>query len=212
MEIIGESGELVERLVEAVNSNDWQELSWILVFAVGGEPTRVDPDTGHNYPAGSVGAERRKTHRVVSRDEYFKLIGARLTEVVRFGLREDVLVRGLRDEITRQMRSFADMEQGHERRAETKANLERRAADPDFIARFREEMATKDPTIAAMSDQQIAENFLSMAERLAPVPLERELDLWATVDRWVSRADDLISDAVIDQWLDRFVERVTREQ
>lgn len=212
MEIVGESGELIERLVDATNSNDWHELSWILVFAVGGEPARVEPDTGHEYPAGSVGAERRKTHRVVSRDEFFALIRTRLLEVVRLGLREDVLVRGLRDEITRQLRSFADMEEGSERRAKTKAKLERRAADPDFIARFRAEMARKDPTVAAMSDQQIAETFLNMAERLAPVPLERELDLWATVDRWVGRADDVISDAVIDLWIDRFADRITREQ
>ena len=210
MEVIGESGELVELLVEAVNSDNWLELAWFLAFAIGGEPMRVEPDTGRDYPPGSVGAELRRTRQTVSRDMYFTIIRNRLRECVEFGIREDVLVYGLRDEITRQLKSFANSEQGNERRAKMKANLEHSAADSDFIAQFRKNMARQDPSVASMTDQQISDILLSMAERMAPIPIERELELWTSVDRWVSRTKEMISDVIIDEWFEKFAERASR--
>lgn len=146
MAIVGENAELIDKLLLAVNSSDWEEFSWILVFAVGGEPAGLTAETGRNYPPGSVGAKVKATHRVVDRGEYFACIRSRLLDLVRSGLREDVLVRALRDDIGRLLRTFVGgTEEAQQGRAKMKADLERRAADPQFIARWRAKLAEEDP-------------------------------------------------------------------
>src|SRR6266851_6918796 len=124
----GIAGELVDRLANAVNSphdRDWLDLSWFLVFAIGGAVlARILPDTGKEPPPGSHGAELRKTHEVVSRDVYFSRIRMRLTQLVESGLREDILIRALRDELTAQCQEFAQTEAGDTRREELRIKLE----------------------------------------------------------------------------------------
>lgn len=66
--------------------------------------------------------------------------------------------------------------------------------------------------MSAKSDEEISDMLLSLAERMAPLTPEAELDLFGTLDRWDRRAEESISDEVIDQWFDRSVERAIRNK
>jgi hypothetical protein len=205
--------ELIERLIEAVDSpyqDDWYEVAWYLVFAIGGKAlAKIDPDTGSEPPPGSVGAMMRETLDLVTRQEYFDAIQNRLAEIVLSGVREDFVIRSLRDELTRQVGSLADdTAHGSEKREERVAKLRSWAEDPAMIARFRDGVAKDDPKAASMTDEEVAEQLREMAAELGPIQLETELDRWAAVERWTARAEALVSDTIIDEWLDRYSMRV----
>ena len=147
IKVIGEGSELTERLVEAVNTNDWPELSWFpsqrhtkcsglpvntndwpelswfLVSAVEDDYVRVALDPGRDYLPGSVDTERRSTNQTVSRYEYLSLIRNRRFESIGFGIRKNMLVHELSDEITSHLRPLHNTDQGNERRIRMKTNL-----------------------------------------------------------------------------------------
>ena len=210
-EIRGAGGELVERLIEAVNSRhafDWLTMGHQLVFAIGGrELVRITPDTGSLPAPGSYGERRQRTHEVVSRDVYFHAIRHRLLDLVASGVREDVLVRALRNELTRQAHQFADGEGANARRKETRERFDRAADDPAMLADLRERMAKLDPEVALWSDDQVAENVKSLAQLLGPIPPEVQMVSWLAAFRWEQQVAALVSDAALAEWLDRWVER-----
>ena len=211
-EIQGLPGELVERLTTATNpplGTDWLELTWWVVFAIGGDRLRgIVPDTGTEPAPGTMGSELRKSHHVVSRDEHLNQIRKRLLELVNSGLREDVLVRALRDDLTLRLKEQSDTAHANEKRQTMRENLERSTEDFDMISDFRARIAQDYPEYLSLTDDQVIEQLHAMAERLAPIPLERELDTWARLDRWTARANALISDEVIAEWLDRYAKRM----
>src|SRR5437588_8237635 len=128
----GLDGELVDRFLAAVDDRDWYDLGWFIVYAVGGaELDSVVPDTGEKPKPGTIGAKMHSTHRVVGHDEYFARMRQRLTALVRSGLREDLLVRALRDEVTTHFQRFAQTEAANTRRKELADDLERTAADKE---------------------------------------------------------------------------------
>jgi hypothetical protein len=170
---------------------------------------KLTPDTGKTYAPGTVGAELAKTHTVVSRAEYFAAIRRRLVELVDSGIREDVLIGGLRDDVSRRLRSMAGTERTGSNRSATRADLERWAQDSDKIARFRARMARSDPSYASRSDDEVAKDLREMADRIEPVPLEQELVLWAVADRWNDRVALLISDEALGEWLDQHGKKMT---
>lgn len=210
--IEGLPGELVERLMAAVNppkGSDWTELTWWLVFAIGGDRlSGIIPDFGLTPAPGTEGSELRKYHQLVNRDVYLNEIENRLVGLVKSGLREDVLVMALRDELTRQLKGQSDTDRANERRQATREIILRNAEDPDTIAKFRAHVAQDNPEYLVPTDAQVAEQFRSMANKLLPIPLEGELDLWARLDRWTERANSLISDETIAEWLDKYAKRM----
>ena len=211
--VSGDDGELIARLIGVVNIDGrWYELSWYLVFAVGGR--RLDeilPDTGVEPTPGSVGEELRRTHELVSRAAFFDAIGDRLTQLVRSGLREDVLVRALRDDLTARLREFTEVEDANRRREELRQNLEQRASDPVEVARFREAMAESDPErAAALTDDELAAEIRRLGERLSPIPIEGELRAWAEHDQWIESIEAVLSDEAINKWLQQYTQNALR--
>jgi hypothetical protein len=207
----GTPGELVERLVVAIDDADqWQEYAWHAVFAVGGKwLLTIEPDNGRIPLAGSVGAQLRRTHQLVSRASYMKALANRLEELVLTGLREDVLVRAVRNELERELAEQADMSGTNDRRASTKETLERRAADSDFLERFQVDNAGRDPTLANLTAEQMAEHLRDMADRLQPPPIEVTVDSWGRLQRWQERTATYVSDKTLARWVELRALRVT---
>jgi hypothetical protein len=199
-EIKGLPGELIERLVTLIDSDDfgpsasWHQQADYLVFAVGGEDLQaVTPDTGNTYEPGTIGAVHLATHEVLSRADFFGVLRERLAVLVNAGLREDFLVRSLRDELRRQLRTFVPDEASAWRRQQTKEHLERSAENLSVV------------------DTELAERLRRMACKFSPVPLEEERDAWLDMDRWDERAEGLLSNIVIEEWFRRYGDRVIRE-
>jgi hypothetical protein len=209
---IGVDGELVDRLISAVNSSherDWLNIVWFLVFAVGGDDLdRLEPDSGREPSPGSVAAERRTRLQLVSRDAYFRHIRNRLMQLVQSGVREDFLVRALRDELTTNCQMLANTEAGNTKREELRDSLERRATDPEFIAVFRARLAAKDPSAALLTDDEVGARLRNMASMTEPMSKADEQEAWNRAARWNEQAEAL-SDRVIALWKERYAFRVT---
>jgi hypothetical protein len=113
-EIEGQPGELLDRLVELLNSDalgerEWYSVSiWAEMFVGGRVFRQIVPDTGPPTP-GSVNEMQRRRHQVVSREAYFKLLRERLGELTASGVEEAFLVRGLRHAIRQELESLADV-------------------------------------------------------------------------------------------------------
>ncbi|MDQ6879254.1 MAG: hypothetical protein M3082_16485 [Candidatus Dormibacteraeota bacterium] len=207
----GVAGELIDRLLWAVNApegRDWLDHGFYLVFAVGGpELAGIEPDSGPPVP-GSYGEKVRATRQVVSRDEYLDRIGERLAALVLSGVREDFLVRALRNELTAHMQTYAQTEATKDKRDARREEIEQHARDPEFIAAFRERMAKRDPEDAKLSDQAIAGRLRDMARRVGkPMFREEEERAWASSARWIERSK-VVSDEVLEKWADRYAQRV----
>ena len=208
----GDAGELVTRLVDAVFSpedRDWIDLGIFLAHAVGGDGLdRIMPDDGSETVPGTMGALMRKTAEVVSRDEYSRRVASRILGLVRSGVREDFLVRALRDELTATMQHMAQTEGGSLRRETDAASMRATADDPAAIATHRGSLAKRDPEAAMLTDEEIAKRLREAAAYLGkPVPKEQELDRWARSTRWNERAQ-AVSDRVIAIWDARNTERL----
>jgi hypothetical protein len=213
-ELSAHDGELIGRLIDVVNIDGrWYDLAWYLVFAVGGRRLdEIEPDTGTEPAPGTVSEVLRRTHEVVSRAAYFEAIRDRLTQLVQSGLREDVLVRALRDELTMRLREFTEVDDANRRREDLRRDLERRVSDPSELARFRETIASSDPGRAALSDDELVAEIRRLADRLAPIPIEGELRAWADHDQWVESIDAVLSDEAIDKWLKQYVRPAHRSR
>jgi len=203
----GDDGELVARLLGAVFSpedRDWIDLGIFLAHAVGGdELDRVMPDDGRDPVPGTMGAVMRKTAEVVSRDEYSRRVASRILSLVRSGVREDFLVRALRDELTATLQHMAQTEGGSLRRETDAASMQETANDPGAIASFRRSLAKRDPEAAKLNDEEIAKGLQEAAAYIGkPVSNEQEQEMWARSTRWNERAQ-AVSDRVIAIWHDR---------
>jgi hypothetical protein len=207
----GIDGELIDRLLAAVNSphdRDWVDLGWYLVFTVGGDELHaIVPDTGDEPAPGTVGEEIRKTHEVVTRDVYFRRMRMRLMRLVDSGVREDFLVRSVREELTAHRQEFAQTEGADTRREELRNKLEQ--PTPERIAGFRAALARKDPGAELLTDEQISDRLREMAARVPPISREHAQDAWERASRWNDQAA-AVSDHVIALWRDRYDTRMLR--
>ena len=211
--LFGDDGELIGRLIEVVNTDGrWYDLAWYLVFAVSGRRLdEIHPVSGVEPCPVTVGEVWRRTHEVVSRAAYFDAIRDRLTQLVQSGLREDVLVRALRDDLTIRLREFTEVDDTNRRREDMRRDLERRASNPSEVARFRETMAESDPERAAsLSDDELAAEIRTLGDRLTPIPIEGELRAWADHDQWVESIEAVLSDEAINTWLELYVKSAHR--
>jgi hypothetical protein len=212
----GLNGELVDRLIDLLNSDELGEGGWYNVgeyaaFHIGGRTLdSVIADTGRPPRPGSVLEEEMRRRKLVSRDEYFQTMRQRLSDLVASGLDEAFLVRGLRDEIRRHLSHMADTGHGDRNRAETRERLERMADDPGRIAAFRAQVAKSDPAYENLSDDDIAERLRKMAdsELLMPTSPDAALDRWAALTHWDEQAATLLPDAGFEEWYSRMARRV----
>ena len=212
---VGHQGELVDRLIAAVNApddDDWRELLFYVVATIGGsELAKVLPDDGHEPPPGSYGADLRKTHPLVSRDTYVELVRVRLLRLVTSGLREDFLVRGLRDEITTRCQHLADTEEGDTRREELRGDLRSMSRDPEKIAAFRSAIARRDPAASQLTDDEIAARIRSLQQVIGPIQRASAQEHWDRVTRWNEKAIT-ISDQAISVWFDKYLRRMSSRE
>jgi hypothetical protein len=206
-EVEGRPGELLDRLIELLNSDElgndeWYNVSSWATYFVGGQTLRnVVPDTGPPMP-GSVGEMRRQQHAVVSREEYFELIRERLGDLVADGLEEAFLVRSVRDAVRAMLESMADVGKGDRNREEMRTLLEQQAEDPAAIAAFRAMLAERNPSAETLSDEEVAARLRDMARlpHLQPTSPEEATQKWTVLTRWDQQAASLLPDAVFDEW------------
>lgn len=212
--LMGTHGELVDRLVAAVDSpedNDWIELGWFMAFMIGGKDLHaVAPDTGHVPAPGTVGARERATHRVASRQEYMQMAHRRLMDLIDSGLREDLLVRAVRDELTHVLQEYARTEDADTRREETRSHIEQTASNPEQIAAFRDSLARVDPEASSMSDDEIAGRLreMAMSDLMQPTTQAQMQAALDRLARWRTRSE-VVSDLVLADWQHQVYTRMT---
>lgn len=206
----GRQGELLDRLIELLNSDaldegQWFNVSFSVTYFVGGRALRdVVPDTGPPVP-GSLGEMERQKHAVVSRERYFELIRERLGALVRDGLEEAFLVRSVRDAVRQMLESMADVGAGDRKREEMRTLMERQAEDPAAIAAFRASLAEGDPSAELLSDEEVAARLRNMARLpvLRPTSPDEAVQRWAELTHWDQQAASLLPDAVFAEWRQR---------
>jgi len=203
----GHPGELIDRLIDLLNSDalgdgEWSNVSFYAVYFLGGRTLRsVLPDTGPPVP-GSVGEMRRQEQEVVNRARYFELIRERLGELVANGLEEAFLVWSVRDAIRQMLESMADVGTGDRNREEMRTLLERQAEDPAAIAAFRATLAEREPSAEKLSDEEVAARLRNMARLplLQPTSPDEAAQKWAMLTHWDQQAAALLPDATFDEW------------
>lgn len=203
----GEPGELIDRLIslldEAPDADPqwWANLGIIVAIAVG-EIARLPRDPDDPPKPGTIGAIKAEQHGTASRDEYTGLIRERLGALVRQGLSEAFLVRGLRDELHRWVAHMAQTEGVDERRAQMRERLREDAEDPGAIAEVRNRTAEHEPEAVGLSDEDIRQRLLDMAARdhFDPLSPEDVVDKWAQMEHLERRCEELLPDSFIDDW------------
>jgi len=208
-EIEGLPGELIDRLIELLNNDDlgtrtWYNVSWYVAFVLGGTSLRrAVPDTGEAPIPGSVGEMKQQQGEVVSRDDWFDLIQARLSDLVESGMYEAFLVRSVRDYVRRELEHLADIGTGDRNREETRERIERILADPAELAAFRARAVERDPSAANLSDEEITAPLRGVLDGsvFRPTSLEDAADRWAALATWDKQTNILLPDDIFTEWL-----------
>jgi hypothetical protein len=203
--IAGRQGELIDHLIDLVNSEalgerGWETVTPFIVYFVGGKVLYdVMPDTGRDPAPGTVGERQRQLRRLVSREEYFELLRGRLCQLVVYGIDESFLVRSIRDGLRQELESLADVGTGDRNRAETRGFMERMSEDPAQIAAFRAQLSPEDQTL---SDDEISARLREMARSklFLPTSADDALDRWGLLSRWDEQMGALLPDAAFDEW------------
>jgi hypothetical protein len=205
----GVQGELIDRLIDlldnaALGERMWYEVGLYAEGLIGGAALKgVVPDTGKEPTPGTVGESVRQQSQLVSREQWFELIQERLIELVQSGIYEPFLVRSIRNEIRRLLADLADTGEKDRTQAQMREALERALADPAELAALRARRTERDPSVAALSDEEIAAQLRRMLESplLLPTSADEALDRWAAVSEWDRQVAVLLSDEVFDNWL-----------
>lgn len=203
-ELRGRPGELLDRLVELLNSDalgerGWSNVSRLATFFLGGMLSSVVPDTGPPVP-GSVGEAMQGLYEVVSRETYFELIRERLGELVSSGLEEEFLARSVRDAIRQRLESLADTGKADSNREKSRRYLEKLVEDPAGLEEGRRIIAASDPSAETLSDDQIVQELHELAGMFLPTSPDEAVDKWALLTNWNEQATSLLSDVILDEW------------
>jgi hypothetical protein len=207
-EIEGLPGELVDRLIDLMNSDALGERAWYdvtsyaTVFIGGTALQTAVPDTGGTPAPGTVGEHIRQSGELASREEYFELIRDRLRELVANGVEEAFLVRSLRDAVHQMLEHMADVGAGDRKRAELRDHFLRTADDPARIAAFRARLAESDASAETLSDDEVAAMLRQTAggDFLGPTSPESAVERWAMLTRWDEQVASLLPDAAFEEW------------
>jgi hypothetical protein len=206
----GIGGELIDRLIAAMDSPrelEWESVAWYTAYAIGGlELDGIAPEPREEPTPGTVGAKMLEQLKPVSRVEYFRRIKARLAQLVRSGVREDLLVRALRDELTDDFQKLANTEVADSHREEFRADIEQAATSPEGIAKFR--AGSKDPAVVSLTDEQVADRIRRLADFMGPTSREEAQKRWDRVARW-QKDIETVSDHNLELWRHRNSLRAT---
>lgn len=68
------------------------------------------------------------------------------------------------------------------------------------MARYRARLAKTDPSYLEMTDAEVADSLRSLAQRMDPISLESEANVWAIADSWREATSQTLVDDVFDRW------------
>jgi hypothetical protein len=213
VEVQGVPGELIDHLIELVNSDAlgqgvWHTVGSFAAVVLGGTKLdRIDPDTGEEPRSGSPGELRRRRSEVVTRTEWFGAIQARLCDLVECGVYEPFLVRSVRDEIRQRLKDLAETGESNRKRGEDREQIEYLADNPDHA---RALLAESDPySAAALTDAEITARLRGLLESglFDPMSEHDELDRLVALDKWDQEAARLLPDDVFNEWPDLLMRR-----
>ena len=133
--LTGETGQLVDRFMDIVRNGvategSWYDLGLFTAMVIGGSPLGVIPDDGREPRPGSVAEHMHATGNVVSGDEFFSLVRARIIDRIEDGVNEAFIVRALRDQLRRNLMHLADVGTGDERRVQMRERIEGMLGEP----------------------------------------------------------------------------------
>jgi hypothetical protein len=206
-DVKGLPGELLDRLIELLNSDalgdgHWSTVSFYASYFLGGRALLdAVPDTGPPV-SGSVGEARRQQHEVVNRMRYFELLKERIDNLVTDGLEEAFLVRSVRDAVRQELEHVADVGAGDRSREEMRTRIEEQAEDPAGIEAFRRGLTKYDPSAESLTDEEIAARLRNMAKNpiLGPISADEATQNWALLTHWDQQAAGLLPDTAFSQW------------
>jgi hypothetical protein len=183
MEITGDHGELIDRLLTVIaDHDDWSKLGFLVASATGShELQRVFAEAGDD-PSGIS----RRAHR--GKAECLKLLRRRLLSLVDDGVKEDFLARSLRDHMSHSLGQFTDRDEVKARFSERRRWLVQAADDPEMAKRVNRDDALD--LVAETSGPSIAAS-------LGTDEIERHQAKKAAWDR---DAEQALSDRAIDVW------------
>jgi hypothetical protein len=208
--IIGDDGELIGRLLDALRGDeplDTRRIHNIGVFvavAIGphlvNDVVPVSPDEP-DYAPGTVGAAQRDELQNVSYDEWLAMFRERLQELTESGIDEGFLIQAIRDLVTRTLTGFADIGPGDENRRDMSEGLLQVIDDPAKLELHRQRVAKSDPSVLDLHIDQYADQLRDFAEKIAqPTQIDDATERWAHLEYWNTRCQSLLNDDAIDQW------------
>ena len=174
-DVSGSDQELVDRLVLVCSGQDERWAFDNLAMLAGS--TGLEPPGRAWYP-----------------DQYRALVVENLMQFVRLGLREDLLVRALRDELGRFWVRRADVGPRDRDLQQIRELMEHARDNPvDYVGLFGD---------------SVAEVIARVESMLAGSPFLRQIDAddatqrWAEVTTWRDLVERHLSDEVLSRWLD----------
>ena len=185
IEVRGDAGELIDRLIECCTSHD-------------------EPWAFNNLALLSAQIGLRPPGRPWQQDRYSEQVRQHLTKIGTLGLREHLLVGALRDALGRFWKVRADVEAADRQADNFREVIEHAQDNPvDYLGRFGdsvEEVA-----------QWAAETLTKPNPLIRAVSADDAAQRWADAERWAEATQRLLSDEVLERWVDLLLRQRLRE-
>lgn len=181
-EVQGLPTELVHRftsllITDALSDDLRAELVFPIGEALGGRLWGIESESGQ-LPKG-----------------YIEELTERLAELVRVGVNESFLIRGVLQWIRCWLLALAPSEEVSNRR---RARIVELLDDPEGLVRYRERLAESSPGVEVPSEEEVAE---TLRRTLAPVPP----NVTALLAAWDRAVEEALPERMFDIWLDRYM-------
>lgn len=172
-------------------------------FALGGPALKFSAAPDNRIPiADTIGAEHFIAGRTMGRERYLALVRSRLVEVIEDGLREDFIVEAVANDVSAQFERLSDTRAGNESRAKLHAIITRHIADPSV---FRSALAARDPSVTALSDDEVTEQLTRLLDRLRPAGDAEVSEHLALRNHWEAARQQHLAGDVLEAWRDRSI-------
>jgi hypothetical protein len=185
VEITGDQGELIDRLLTVVADNDdWSGLGFLVASQIGNHKLQRLFMLAGDDRASETSRRAPRNDKA----ECLKLLRRRLLSLVSDGVTEQFLARSLRDQVSHALGEFCGLDEVEARFAERRRWLVRAADDPQMAGRINRGDAL----------DLVAESVgPSIAATMTPDDIERHQ---AKKREWDLVVGQALSDVVIDLW------------
>ncbi len=201
------SGELIERMEGLLLNGPAGDPDWAYNISIycslwigGSDVVAHHPRPATDYAPGTAGYELSQRYDLVSAEEYVRMIGRRMAELVERGLSEPFIVRALRNELSRTIERLTDVGTASTSRQQIVEDLGNLKSSPERLQRYRETLARLDPAEADISDEELIRALSRFQRRLDPPDIDEASNKWAMVEHWRARSERLLSDELIEEW------------